>query len=84
MLKCALRLLLVTCFVTGALSASNDPFVGEWKLNASKSKLIDVMKVESVAGNLISPTFKLAFVFAVFLLVLFVRPSGLLGQEQRG
>src|SRR5579859_4392513 len=51
MLKCALRLLLVACFAAGALSASNDPFLGEWKLNASKSKLIDVMKVESVAGN---------------------------------
>jgi hypothetical protein len=51
MLKCALRLLLVACVAAGALYASNDPFVGEWKLNASKSKLIDVMKVESVAGN---------------------------------
>jgi hypothetical protein len=51
MLKCALRLLLVACVVAGALSAANDPFLGEWKLNASKSKLIDVMKVDSVAGN---------------------------------
>ena len=51
MLKCALRLLLVACVAAGALCASNNPFVGEWKLNASKSKLIDVMKVESVAGN---------------------------------
>jgi hypothetical protein len=51
MLKCALRFLLVACLVTGALSAANDPFLGEWKLDQSKSKLIDVMKVESVAGN---------------------------------
>jgi hypothetical protein len=51
MLKCALRLLLVAGLATGALSASNDPFLGEWKLNPSKSKLIDVMKVASVAGN---------------------------------
>jgi hypothetical protein len=51
MLKSALRFLLVACLATGALSASNDPFLGEWKLNPSKSKLIDVMKVESVAGN---------------------------------
>src|SRR5580692_9797883 len=51
MLKCALRFVLVAGLATGALSASNDPFLGEWKLNASKSKLIDVMKVESVAGN---------------------------------
>src|SRR4029077_4699951 len=51
MLKCALRLLLVACLATRVLSASNDAFLGEWKLNAAKSKLIDVMKVESVAGN---------------------------------
>jgi hypothetical protein len=51
MLKCALRFPLVACLATAALAASNDPFLGEWKLNASKSKLIDVMKVESVAGN---------------------------------
>jgi hypothetical protein len=51
MLKCALRFLLVACLATAALSASNDPFLGEWKLNPSKSKLIDLMKVESVAGN---------------------------------
>ncbi len=51
MLKCALRFLLVAGLATGALSASNDPFVGEWKLNPTKSKLIDVMKVESVGGN---------------------------------
>lgn len=38
--------------------------------------------IEGIAGTLISPTFKLVFVFAVFLLVLFVRPTGLLGGEQ--
>ncbi len=51
MLKCALRLLLVACLAAGALAASNDAFLGEWKLDASKSKLIDVMKVASVSGN---------------------------------
>ena len=30
---------------------ANEPFVGEWKLDPSKSKLTDQMKVESVAGN---------------------------------
>ncbi len=40
--------------------------------------------IEGVAGTMLAPTFKLLFVFAVFLLVLFVRPFGLLGQEQRG
>jgi hypothetical protein len=51
MLKCALRFLLVAGLAAGALSAANDPFLGEWKLNPSKSKLIDVMKVEGIAGN---------------------------------
>ncbi len=36
--------------------------------------------IEGIAGTLLSPTFKLVFVFAVFLLVLFVRPRGLLGE----
>ena len=51
MLKCALRFLLVACLAACALSAAKDRFLGEWKLNPSKSKLIDVMKVESVADN---------------------------------
>ncbi len=38
--------------------------------------------IEGIAGTMISPTFKLVFVFAVFLLVLFVRPSGLLGGDR--
>jgi hypothetical protein len=47
----ALQLVLVGCLFTGAVWAADDPFVGEWKLNPSKSKLVEVMKVESVAGN---------------------------------
>lgn len=31
--------------------AATDPFVGTWKLNPSKSKLTDEMKVESLGGN---------------------------------
>jgi len=31
--------------------AANDPFIGVWKLDASRSRLADQMKVESVAGN---------------------------------
>jgi branched-chain amino acid transport system permease protein len=37
--------------------------------------------VENVLGALIAPTFKLLFVFVVFLLVLVVRPTGLLGER---
>jgi hypothetical protein len=51
MFKRTFQLLLVAGLVTGALWAANDPFVGEWKLVPSKSKLTDQMKVESVAGN---------------------------------
>jgi hypothetical protein len=39
------------CLLTGAASAANDPFVGEWKLNPSKSTFVDVMKVEHVGGD---------------------------------
>jgi hypothetical protein len=45
------QLLLVTCLASTAAWAGNEPFVGEWKLNPSKSKLTDQMKVESVADD---------------------------------
>lgn len=40
-----------TSFGTCALWAVDDPFVGDWKLNPSRSKLTDVMKVESLGAN---------------------------------
>ena len=42
---------LIAFLITGSLWAANDPFVGDWKLNPSRSKLTDVMKVESLGGN---------------------------------
>jgi hypothetical protein len=42
---------LFACLIAGEASAANDSLVGEWKLNPSKSTLIDVMKVERVGGN---------------------------------
>ena len=51
MLKRTFQLLLVASLVTTALRAATDPFVGDWKLNPSKSKLVDHMKVESLGGN---------------------------------
>jgi hypothetical protein len=39
------------------LWAANDPFVGKWKVNPSKSKLTDEMKVEVVAENKYAITF---------------------------
>ena len=49
--KRSLLFLFVACLVAAALTAANDPFVGEWKLNPSKSKLVDEMKVASAGGN---------------------------------
>jgi hypothetical protein len=40
-----------TRFGTFALGAANDPFVRDWKLNPSRSKLTHVMKAESVGTN---------------------------------
>ena len=49
MLKRTFQLLLVALLGTGALWAADNPFVGDWKLNPSRSKLTDVMKLESLA-----------------------------------
>jgi hypothetical protein len=51
MSKRTIQLLMVACLVTGTSSAANDPFVGKWKLNPSKSTLTDQMKVEVVGAN---------------------------------
>jgi hypothetical protein len=37
--------------------AANDPFVGKWKVNASKSKLNDEMKVDVAGANRYAITF---------------------------
>jgi len=46
-----IRVVLITYLASGAVWAANEPFVGEWKLNPSKSKLTDQMKVERVADD---------------------------------
>ena len=51
MSKRILRLLVVGCFFAGVVWAADDPFVGEWKLNPSKSRFPDEMKVESAGAN---------------------------------
>jgi len=51
MFKRSIQLLLVASLATGALWAANDPFVGEWKLDISRSKIFDRMKVESIGDN---------------------------------
>jgi hypothetical protein len=39
-----------TAFATAAWTANN-PFIGDWKLDPSRSKLTDVMKVERLSSN---------------------------------
>lgn len=46
-----LQLLLFVFLVTCALSAADDPFVGDWKLNPARSDLATKMKVESLGAN---------------------------------
>jgi len=52
-----MRLLLVACFLTSSAWAASDPFVGKWKVNPSKSKLNDEMKVEVAGANRYTFTF---------------------------
>lgn len=51
MLKRAFQLLLVAILVTAPSLAASDPFIGKWKLNPSKSKMSDQMKVDSLGAN---------------------------------
>jgi hypothetical protein len=57
MLNRTFRLLLVACLATSSAWAANDPFVGKWKVNPSKSKLNDEMKVEVAGANRYAITF---------------------------
>ncbi|MGE5326453.1 MAG: hypothetical protein ACM3NO_05400 [Deltaproteobacteria bacterium] len=51
MSKRTFQLLTVAILVTGTLWAANDPFVGQWKLNPSKSRFPDEMKVKAAGAN---------------------------------
>jgi hypothetical protein len=57
MLSRIFQLLLGACLVTSSVWAANDPFVGKWKVNPSKSKLNDEMKVEAAGANKYAFTF---------------------------
>ena len=65
MLRRTFRLLLLASLITGTLWAANDPFVGKWKVNPSKSKLNDEMKVEVADANKYALTFAPGFVDTV-------------------
>ncbi len=49
--KRSCRLLLVVSLITCSLRAAENPFIGKWKLNGSKSRLPDQMKVKKVSAN---------------------------------
>ena len=51
MLKRMIQSLLVACLLTGTSWAANDPFVGKWRVNPSKSKLNDEIKVDVAGAN---------------------------------
>ena len=51
MSKSSLLVLLVGCLFAGTLWAAEDPLVGDWKLNAAKSRFPDEMKVASAGTN---------------------------------
>ena len=57
MLLRSLLPLAVVCLAVGTLWAANDPFIGKWKVNPSKSKLTDEVKVEAVGENKYALTF---------------------------
>jgi len=50
-------LLLVAGVFTSSVWTANDPFVGKWKVNPSRSKLTDEMKVEAMGANKYTFTF---------------------------
>jgi hypothetical protein len=51
MSKTTFQLALAAFLVTGTLWGAKDPFVGNWKLDPSKSVLTDVMKVKALGEN---------------------------------
>jgi hypothetical protein len=51
MLNRTLQLLLAGWLMTGPLWAADNPFVGKWKVNPSKSMLNDELKVEVAGAN---------------------------------
>ena len=57
MLNRIFQSLLAACLVTGTLLAADDPFVGKWKVNPSKSEPTDQMKVDVAGANKYTLTF---------------------------
>jgi hypothetical protein len=52
--KRILEILPAVCLATGAAWGAQSPFIGEWKLDSSKSRMPDEMKVEDKGSNTFS------------------------------
>ena len=50
-------LLCLACFVVTTSRAADDPFIGKWKLNLSRSKLADQMTIAPAGDNKYTLTF---------------------------
>ena len=51
MFKQIIKILPAVCLAAGVARAAESPFIGEWKLDPSKSRMPDEMKIESEGGN---------------------------------
>lgn len=51
MFKRTFEIITALCLTTLTAGAAQSPFIGEWKLDPSKTRMPDEMKVESVGGN---------------------------------
>jgi hypothetical protein len=49
--KQIIKILPAVCLAAGVARAAESPFIGEWKLDPSKSRMPDEMKIESEGGN---------------------------------
>jgi len=57
MLKPTIRLLCFACLAAATCDAADEPLIGKWKLNLSKSKLADQMTIASAGTNRYTLTF---------------------------
>jgi hypothetical protein len=57
MLRRISQLLCFACLIAATSRAADEPFIGKWKLNVSKSKLADQMTIAPVGANRYTLTF---------------------------
>jgi hypothetical protein len=57
MIRATVRLLCFACLTAVTYGAANEPLVGKWKLNISKSKLADQMTIAPAGANRYTLTF---------------------------